>query len=188
MEEPLTEEEIKQRRRNRRRLLFVVVPSVLLTATTLVALMLAGSTPPPVKPLSVPSGWSPSTDGYFAFAFPSTWSTNDLYADNTGDNDLSGTTGWVAEHIGIRKTPPVIGEAAPQTLQAFGMQSPTPYSLTEGTPIDVPGAVAFRYYMTRPGGFKATVIDAWRSLGAEIWLVVDSDPATTKTILASLNT
>jgi hypothetical protein len=187
-EPPLTAEEIQLRRSNRRRLLFVVVPAVLLTATTLVALMLAGSTPPPVRPRSVPPGWSPSTDGYFAFAFPSQWSTNDLYADDTGDNDLSGATGWVAEHIGIRKDSPVIGEVPPPTLEAFGMDRPTPFSLTGGKPVDVPGAVAFKYSMVRAGGFEATVIDAWRPMGAEIWLVVDADPSTTQTIVGSLNT
>jgi hypothetical protein len=41
--------------------------------------------------------------------------------------------------------------------------------------------------MTRPGGFAATAVDAWRSAtGAELWLVVDADPATTSAILASL--
>ena len=41
--------------------------------------------------------------------------------------------------------------------------------------------------MTRPGGFEATAIDAWQSSsGAEIWLLVRADPATTAAVLASL--
>ena len=47
--------------------------------------------------------------------------------------------------------------------------------------------MAYRYTMTRPGGFEATAIDAWQSSsGAEIWLVVRADPATTAAVLASL--
>jgi hypothetical protein len=167
----------------------IIVPIVLLTAITLVTVMRAGSNPVPVKPLSVPSGYAPSTDGYFAYAFPASWSTNNIYSDNTGDNDLSGPSGWVAEHVGVRDSAPVVGETPPSTLKAFGMPRPTPYTLTGGTPVSVPGAVALRYTMTRPGGFEATVIDAWRSgVGAEIWLVVHADPATTRTIVSSLNT
>jgi hypothetical protein len=189
VEAPLTAEEVATRRRNRWRLLMIVVPGAILIGITLVAVILAGSTPAPVKPVSLPPGYSSSTDGYFAFAFPSGWSTNDLYSDNTGDNDLSGPSGWVAEHIGVRSVPPVVGETPPKSLQAFGMDQPSAFELSAGTPVEVPGAVALRYTMTRPGGFKAVVIDAWRpTVGAEIWLVVEADPATTGTIIRSLNT
>ena len=190
IDEPLlTHEQVRARRRNRMRLLFVIVPALLLTGATLAIVMLSGSTPDPVKPLSLPTGYSSSTDGYFAFAFPTKWSTNNIYSDDTGDDDLSGSTGWVAEHIGVRNTPPVRGETPPSSLQAFGMDLPTPFHLVGGTAVTVPGAVALRYTMTRPGGFEATVIDAWRpTVDAEIWLVVDADAATTETIVTSLNT
>jgi hypothetical protein len=190
VDEPLlTHEQVRARRRNRVRLLFVIVPAVLLTGATLAIVMLSGSTPDPVKPLSLPAGYSSSTDGYFAFAFPTKWSTNNLYSDDTGDNDLSGSTGWVAEHIGLRKTAPVRGETPPSSLQAFGIDHPTPFRLSGGEPAKVPGAVALRYTMTRPGGFEATVIDAWRpTVDAEIWLVVQADPTTTEAIASSLNT
>ena len=47
--------------------------------------------------------------------------------------------------------------------------------------------MAYRYTMTRPGGFEATAIDAWQSRsGAEIWLLIRADPATTASVLASL--
>jgi hypothetical protein len=184
----LTHEQARARRRNRVRLLFVIVPAVLLTGATLAIVMLSGSTPVPVKPQSLPAGYSSSTDGYFAFAFPTKWSTNNIYSDDTGDNDLSGSTGWVAEHIGVRKTAPVQGETPPSSLQAFGMDRPTPFRLDDAEPAKVPGAVALRYTMTRPGGFEATVIDAWRpTVDAEIWLVVEADPQTTEAIVASLN-
>jgi hypothetical protein len=177
------------RRSNRRKIVLIVVPLIILTGVTLVTVMRAGSNPVPVKPSSVPSGYAPSTDGYFAYAFPATWATNNIYSDNTGDNDLSGPSGWVAEHVGVRETPPVLGEPPPASLEAFGMGRPTPYTLSGGTSVSVPGAVAFRYTMTRPGGFEATVIDAWRSgVGAEMWLVVHADPATTKAIASSLTT
>ena len=48
--------------------------------------------------------------------------------------------------------------------------------------------MAFRYIPDRPGGFQATAVDAWQaSTGAEIWLLVDADAATTSRILASLS-
>jgi hypothetical protein len=185
----LTSEELAARRRNRLKLLLIVVPALVLTGGSLVAVVRAGSTPPPVRPVSVPHGYSASTDGYFAFAFPSTWSTNDIYSDNTGDDDLSGPTGWAAEHIGVRDVAPVVGEMPPPSLEAFGMDRPTPFTLSGGTPVKVPGATALRYSMTRPGGFEATVIDAWRpAADAEIWLVVHADRDTTQAIVASLNT
>jgi hypothetical protein len=185
----MTPEELRTRRRNRIRLLLIVVPALLLTGSTMVALMLAGSTPPPVKPMSVPHGYSSTTDGYFAFAFPSVWSTNNIYSDDTGDNDLSGSTGWVAEHIGLRDTQPVVNEPQPSSIEYFGMSTATPYKLSAATPFSIQGAVGYRYTMTRPGGFEATVIDAWRpTVDAEIWLVVHADPATTQAIVSSLNT
>ena len=77
-------------------------------------------------------------------------------------------------------------DAAP-VFAAFGEPQPGPYQAGGATPIRVPGAtVAFRYTITTPS-FDATAVDAWQSnSGAEIWLLVYANPATTATVLGSL--
>ena len=74
------------------------------------------------------------------------------------------------------------------SFAAFGEPQPAPFTLGPAQPTTVTGAtVAFRYQLTRPGGFEATAIDAWISQsGAEMWLLVHTDPTTSATILATL--
>jgi hypothetical protein len=184
----LTPAELAARRRNRRWLGLVIVPSLLVGAVALVAALAASSGGSSVRPLSVPHGYKAVSDGYFAYAVPTSWSQSAAYTDDVGDLDTQGVTGWAAEHVDARATPPVPGEKPPGSFTAFGEPQPTPYQIGGATPIRVSGAtVAYRYLVTRPGGFQATAIDAWQtSSGAEIWLLVDADPGTTATILASL--
>ena len=48
--------------------------------------------------------------------------------------------------------------------------------------------MAYRHLLTRPGGFQAVAIDAWQAgSGAEVWLLVHADPATTATVIGSLS-
>ena len=137
----------------------------------------------------VPAGYRAVSDGYFAYAVPSRWTLSTAYTDNVGDLDTAGNTGWIAEHVGARSAPPVPGEPAPATFATFGETLPVPYQLGPGVPTVVKGAtLAYRYAFTRPGGFQATAVDVWQGRsGAEIWLLVRADAATTATILASLN-
>jgi hypothetical protein len=177
------------RRRNRRLMGFVLLPSIVIGAIALVAALAASSTGPSVHPLDVPAGYQAiSGDGYFAYSVPSSWSQSSAYTDDVGDLDYQGATGWAAEHLDARANPPTAGETPPNTFAAFGEPKPTPYQIGAATPTRVDGAtVAFRYTVTRPGGFEATAVDAWQgSSGAEIWLLIDADPSTTSAILASL--
>jgi len=186
----LTEAERALRRRNRRWLVVIGVPALIVGAASLIASVLAGRGSPSVHPRAVPAGYhAVSEDGAFAYAVPSDWTTNSAYSDDVGDLDTQGRTGWVAEHLGARATPPVAGETPPSSFAAFGEPKPSPYQLGPARPTTVPGTnVAFRYQMTRPGGFVATAIDAWQSeSGAELWLLIDAPAATTETILATLN-
>ena len=183
----LTPEEKVARRRNRKWMLFVAVPSI---AVLLVALLVSGQAAkqqPSGPSISAPAGYQVHRDGYFSYVVPAQWSTNGEFTDSTGDVDTSGRSGWAAEHIGYRTTPPVIGEARPASLEAFGMARPEPYQLTGGHPVAIPGAaVAFSYTMTRPG-FEATVIDAWtHKYDVEIWLVVHAPSPVTAQIVHSL--
>jgi hypothetical protein len=183
----LTPAEKKVRRRNRQWFMVIAIPSALLGVAALTASIIADQSTPSVKPVSVPVGYKAVSDGVFAYAVPAAWTTNDLYSDDVGDLDTSGPAGWVAEHVGARPSPPVAGEAPPAALRAFGVNTPSPYQISAGQPTRVPGAaVAFRYQVSRPGGFQATAIDAWQSgSGAEIWLLVDASPATTAQILGT---
>ena len=185
---PLTPIEIAARRKNRRWMGLVVAPSLLIGAAALIAAVVAGAKSPSVQPAQVPAGYRAVSDGYFAYAVPSSWTQSGAYSDDVGDLDTQGTSGWVGEHVSARATPPTAGEAAPASFATFGETRPTPYRMGPPVPVTVAGAtVAYRYVMTRPGGFAATAVDAWRSAtGAELWLVVDADPATTSAILASL--
>jgi hypothetical protein len=143
---------------------------------------------PSVRPVSVPVGYKAVSDGYFAYAVPAGWSQNVAYSDDVGDLDTSGQSGWVAEHVDARAGPPTAGEAPPAVFATFGEPHPVPYRMGSATPVRVPGAMqAYRYHVTRPGGFTATAIDAWiAQSGAEVWLLIHADPSTTSTVAASL--
>ena len=85
------------------------------------------------------------------------WSQSSAYTDDVGDLDNSGPSGWAAEHVGARASPPMPGETPPSSFATFGEPQPSPYHLGPATPTQVKGAaVAYRYTLTRPGGFEAT--------------------------------
>lgn len=186
----LTPDQLVARKRNRRWMLMIAVPSVIVLVLALVASAIAESNSPSGPKVVAPRGYQAVNDGYFSYVVPSSWPTNPSYTDSAGDVEHSGPTGWAAEHIGFRTTAPVLGEARPSSLAAFGMPRPEPYALTAGHPIQVAGAAGgFSYDMTRPGGFHATVVDAWDSHhGVELWLVVNAPAAITAQILSHLKT
>jgi hypothetical protein len=189
LEQPLTPAERRMRRRNRKLLASVAVPGILLGAAALAATLASGSGPPPPRPLAVPAGYQAVNDGVFAYAVPRTWSENLAYSDDTGDLDFSGTSGWAGEYLGARGSAPGPGEATPASFAAFGESRPTAFTMGPAEKVTVAGAtVAYRYQVTRPGGFQAVAIDAWRSSsGAEIWLLVHAPAQVTSTIIGSLN-
>jgi hypothetical protein len=176
------------KRRNRRLLTYVLVPSLLVGTAALLAALIASRTGPSIRPLDVPAGYQAVSDGYFAYAVPSNWSQSQAYTDDVGDLDTQGTAGWVAEHVDARANPPVAGETPPTAFATFGEPRPTPYQIGAGSPVRVVGATsAYRYLVTRPGGFQATAIDAWQAkTSAEVWILIQADSNTTDTVLASL--
>jgi hypothetical protein len=184
----LTAAEVASRRRNRRWLGLVLGPSVVIGGVALIAALIASSGGSSIRPLEVPPGYQAVSDGYFAYAVPSGWSQDGAYTDDVGDLDTQGATGWVAEHVGARADPPAAGETPPTSFRTFGESRPVLYSIGPPSPIRVSGAtVAYRYTITRAGGFQATAVDAWQaSSGAEVWLLVDANAATTAVVLASL--
>jgi hypothetical protein len=184
----LTPQERAIRRKNRRWLLVIVVPALILGALALMATLGLSSQGPPVHPVSVPPGYHAVSDGYFAYAVPDAWSQNDAYTDDVGDLDTQGPSGWAGEHLGIRTSPPGPGGTPASSFAVFGEAHAAPYDMGPATRISVTGAsVAYRYTLTRPQGFAAVAINAWQAgSGAELWLLVHADPATTTAVVSSL--
>jgi hypothetical protein len=166
----------------------VAIPGVIVGAVALLITLDVSKSGPSVRPAFVPSGFKAVNDGYFAYAVPAGWSQNIAYSDDVGDLDTSGSSGWVAEHVDARANPPTAAEKPPAVFATFGEPRSVPYQMGPATPVRVAGATqAFRYDVTRPGGFHATAIDAWiNRSGAEVWLLVDAEPSTTSTVIASL--
>jgi hypothetical protein len=184
----LTPEEVAARRSNRRWMLFLAIPSVAILVLALVFTGVFVNNEPSGPKIVVPPGYQAMNDGYFSYAVPSAWKNNPSNSDQAGDQDTSGPTGFAAEHIAYSRTAPQLGSAAPVQLQALGAPNPTPFGLTGGQSIQIPGtSAAFRYVATRPDGFAATVINAYDyNAAVELWLMIDSPPAVTQTIVSSL--
>ena len=184
----LTPAERALQKRNRRWLLLVSVPAMVIGAAALIAAVAADRSSPSVHPLSVPVGYKAVSDGIFAYAVPSSWSTSSLYSDNVGDLDTAGTSGWAAEHVDARAGAPTLGEPPPAVFETFGQDKATPFQVGAGVPEGVSGAAAaYRYQISRPGGFAAVALDVWQSSsGAELWLLVHAPPSTVAQILATL--
>jgi len=185
----LTPAERAQRKHNRRLLLTIAIPAVVLGVAALIASIVADASTPSPHALLVPAGYHAVGDGVFSYAVPDGWSKNDAYSDDAGDLETSGATGWVGDHLTARPTPPAPGEAAPQVFESFGQDRPTPFAIGNPVKIQVPRTtIAYRYDITRPGGFTATAVDAWEpSSGAELWLIVQADPQTTDRVISTLN-
>ena len=184
----LTPEEVEARRRNRRWMLGIAVPSVAVLVAALVATGVAQHNEPTAPEVPVPAGYTHHNDGYYSYGVPKSWSDNPANTDSVGDVESSGPGGFAGEHIGYRTGPPVIGEAQPASLQAFGQPRAEPYTLSGGHPVSVPGAAAaIEYDVTRPGGYTATAVDAWSAhTGVELWLMVHAPADVTATLLTTL--
>jgi hypothetical protein len=122
----LTPHELAVRRKNRRWMTVIAVPALLLGAVALVAAIEVGSGGSPVQPVTVPAGYRAISDSYFAYAVPATWSENDAFTDDVGDLDYQGSSGWVAEHLGARTSPPVAGETPPHHSPSSDKRRPSP--------------------------------------------------------------
>ena len=184
----LTPEERAARRGNRRWMLGLTVFSVAILGAALIASAVANHNEPTGPKITPPPGYRVVADSYFAYVAPSSWTNNPAFSDEAGDVDTSGPSGWAAEHIGFLPHPPVLGETPPSSLQAFGLPRPQPFQLTGGHAVTVRGAgPAYQYTAIRPGGWTATVIDAYDSrAGVELWLMVKAPPDLTARIISSL--
>jgi hypothetical protein len=184
----LTPEERAARRSNRRWLLGLTIFGIAMLGAALIASAVANDNEPTGPKLTAPPGYRVISDSYFAYVVPGTWTNNPGFTDQAGDVDTSGPSGWAGERRGYLATAPALGEAPPSSLEAFGMPRPEPFQLTGGHPLTVKGAAtAYEYTATRPGGWAATVIDAYDSrAGVELWLMIEASPDVTTRIVSSL--
>lgn len=184
----LTPAERMRRRSNRRWMIGVGGGSVLILAAALAVSAIEAARAPSGPQIAVPAGYQAVNDGYFSYAVPLSWSTNPAYTDQAGDVETSGPSGWAGQHIDYLVHAPLLGEAPPSALGAFGQAAPSPLSLAGGHTIAVKGAsIAYEYQASRPNGFHAVVINAWTSnQDVELWLIVYAPPAQTSQILDTL--
>lgn len=184
----MTPDELQARRRNRFWMVGIAVPAIILLVLALLASGIAESNTPSGPAVATIPGYKAVRDGYYSYLVPASWSTNGAFTDAAGDVETSGSSGWAAEHIAYKKSAPTLGEASPKVLGVFGVGSPEPYELTGGHDVEVKGATAaIEYVMSRPGGFRATVVDAWSDRsGVEIWLTVHAGPGVASRIVSSL--
>ena len=162
--------------------------SIAILASALAATAIANSNAPSGPRQSAPPGYRTVNDGYFSYIVPTTWTNNGSFTDSAGDVENSGPTGFAAQHIAFSRTAPVMGESPPAALAALGTAHPEPFTLSQGHVVQVKGAqAAFAYTATRPGGFTASVIDAYDYRAAvELWLVVSGPADVTAAVLDSL--
>lgn len=184
----LTAEEVVARRQNRRVMVGLLVVSCAILVPALIAMAVYASNEPNGPKVTAPPGFKPVSDSYFAYVVPKTWANNGEFSDAAGDVDTSGPTGWAGEHYAYFTSTPTLSTTPPESLEAFNVARPSPFTLFDGHAITVPGASgAFEYAATRPGGFHAVVIDSWSdATGVEMWLMVDAPPAVTDELVGSL--
>lgn len=184
----LTPAERLRRRSNRRWMVGLAAGSAFIVGAALLVSAIETSREPNGPSISAPAGYKVVKDGYFSYAVPKAWSTNQAYTDQAGDVDTSGPSGWAGQHIDYLLHAPTLQATPPVALQAFGQAVPSPFTLTQGHEIPVKGAsVAFEYQASRPGGFHAVVVHVWSSAtDVELWLMVDAPSAQSAVILASL--
>lgn len=184
----LTPDEVVARRHNRRWMVGLLLVSCAILVPSLIAMAVYASNEPNGPRISAPAGYKVVNDAYFGYVVPETWSNNQEFTDQEGDVDTSGPDGWVGENRAYFRTTPTIDTPPPSSLQAFNMPRPTPFTLTAGHAIIVPGASgAFEYTATRPGGFQAQVIDSWSDrTGVEVWLMVHASTQVSDQLISSL--
>jgi hypothetical protein len=177
-----------QARRNRRWMLLMAMTPVVFGVLYALGVFTGGDPEPVVNPLHTPPGYTGVTDAYYGFAIPNNWKQNSAFSDSNGDFYYNGPGGWVGESEIIAKTSPSPASPVPESLKSFDTAIPTGFTLVGGHRINVPGtAFAWAVTLTRPGGFKASAVDVWEARSqTQLWLMVNSSPATDRTIIESL--
>ena len=109
----LTPLEVATRRRNRRWMGLVLAPSLVIGAVALIVAVVASSG----RPVRAPGPGAVRLSGrqrrLFCLRGSVNWSQSSAYTDDVGDLDTQGQSGWAAEHVGARASPPSAGETPP---------------------------------------------------------------------------
>jgi hypothetical protein len=179
----------RQARRNHRWMLLMAMTPVVFGILYALGVFTHGDPEPVVDPVRVPAGYTAVTDAYFGFSLPTAWKQNSAFSDSDGDFYYNGPGGWAGENESIAKVSPTPSTPVPESLKSFDTAVPTGFTLVGGHRITVPGTTfAWAVTLTRPGGFRAEAVDVWEAHSqTELWLMVNSSPATDATVVSSLN-
>jgi hypothetical protein len=178
----------KRVRRTRVWMVLLLLTPVCLATISLLAFSTSGPPEPSVAPRLTPAGWYGVTDADFGYAVPNAYQQNTTWTDQNGDFFYGTAQAFVAETLLVTKVSPTAASPAPDSLRSFGESTLAPYTLHGGHTVSIPGTnYAFEEKMTRPDGYQAEVLDTWESdSSTQMWLLIRSSPAVTRTVLASL--
>jgi hypothetical protein len=178
----------KRVRRTRLWMVLLLLTPVCLATISLLAFSTGGPPEPSVAPRLTPPGWYGVTDADFGYAVPDAYQQNTTWTDQNGDFFYGTAQAFVAETLLVTKTSPRAASRPPTSFRSFGQTTLAPYAVHGGHTVSIPGTTfAFEETLTRPGGYHAEVLDTWeRDSSTQMWMVIRSSPAVTRTVLASL--
>jgi hypothetical protein len=181
---PVTRERI---RKTRRWMLLLLLTPLCLFGISVLAFGTSGPPEPVVHPRSTPRGYEAVTDSYFGYAVPASYTQNTTWTDQNGDFLYGTQRTFVAETEAILTRSPTAGAQAPPAFKSFGERTLVPYRTGPAHRVTVPGTrIAFEEQITRPGGWRATAVDAWeQDTTTQVWLLIRAPASVTRQVLAS---
>lgn len=175
-------------RRTRLWMVLLLLTPVVLAAISLLAFDTGGPPEPSVKPLVTPAGWYGVTDADFGYSVPDAYQQNTTWTDQNGDFFYGTAPAFVAETLLVTKTAPTAASRPPASFESFGQNEVAPYALHGGHAITVPGTqFGYEELLTRPGGYRAVVVDTWEAAtSTQMWLLLRTPASVAATVIASL--
>lgn len=148
----------------------------------------SGPAEPSVKPVSVPSGYKAISDLYYGYSIPRGYTQQVQWTDQNGDWFYGTRGSFVAESLSAKTTRPSGHETPPPAFKSAALDVPSPLTLGAPQVIKVHGAdIGYLYRASRPGGWKATVVQVWSATsGPRMWLMIHGSPTMTQAVVASI--
>ena len=184
--QPVTRRRI---RRTRRWMLLLLLTPACLIVLVAVTVGSKGPKEPVVHPAVTPAGYVPVTDAYFGYAVPKGYSENAAWTDQNGDFLYGTARAFVAETMQVTSHAPTASAKQPASLRDYGLDAPKPYRVGTWRPLHVAGAQAgWETTVTRPDGWKATLVDTWiKQTSTQVWIMVHAPAGVAGKVVASLH-
>jgi hypothetical protein len=181
---PVTRERV---RKTRRWMLLLLLTPLCLFGLSVLAFGTNGPDEPVVHPRSTPRGWQAITDSYFGYAVPASYTQNTTWTDQDGDFFYGREGAFVAETESILNRAPTATAHPPPSFRSAGEPTLVAYTVGPAHRVTVAGTrIAFEEQVTRPGGWKATAIDAWQwDTTTQVWLLIHAPASVTGQVMAS---